>query len=322
MVAPPEHPGDTPGDYRELGYSGTEGAGVAGNGSLAIPRVSRDHAGFYLCQASNGIGPGLSKLIRLTVHAGPQVSVKTRQESVRRGESVTLRCEAEGDAPLDLSWRARDSRVDPNYDVRYTIDNQKVSGRVISELRITQANHIDRGDYMCVATNAYGHARANINLLVQEPPNFPRNLHVAEQGSRSLLLAWSSPSSEQDPAHASSPITNYIVQYKEAQEPSWLSIRRHLGRQAWRQARRGLPRSFRASIGTRRVLRVAINRSASRPDRVLDLAHLAMRFHDTAIPFDAMEMSRSPDRACRDVAACLETERRVSGACTAPRDFD
>lgn len=88
---------------------------------------------------------------------------------------------------------------------------------MISELRIIQANHIDRGDYMCVATNAYGHAMATINLLVQEPPNFPRNLHIAEQGSRSLLLAWSSPSSEQDPAHASSPITNYIVQYKEAQ---------------------------------------------------------------------------------------------------------
>ena len=65
---PPKHPGDTPGDYRELGYSGTEGVGVAGNGSLVISRVSRDHAGFYLCQASNGIGPGLSKLIRLTVH--------------------------------------------------------------------------------------------------------------------------------------------------------------------------------------------------------------------------------------------------------------
>ncbi|XP_015431460.1 PREDICTED: Down syndrome cell adhesion molecule-like protein Dscam2 [Dufourea novaeangliae] len=210
--------GETPGDYRELGYSGTEGAGVAENGSLVIPRVSRDHSGFYLCQASNGIGPGLSKLIRLTVHAGPQVSVKTRQESVRRGESVTLRCEAEGDAPLDLSWRARDSRVDPTYDVRYTIDNQKLSGRLMSELRIVQANNVDRGDYVCVASNAYGHARAAIHLLVQEPPNFPRNLHVAEQGSRSLLLAWSSPSSEQDPAHASSPITNYIVQYKEAQD--------------------------------------------------------------------------------------------------------
>ncbi|XP_014485965.1 PREDICTED: Down syndrome cell adhesion molecule-like protein Dscam2 isoform X3 [Dinoponera quadriceps] len=211
--------GETPGDYRELGYGGTEGAGMARNGSLVIPRVSRDHAGFYLCQASNGIGPGLSKLIRLTVHAGPQVTVRTRQESVRRGESAILRCEAEGDAPLDLSWRARDSKIDPNYDVRYAVDNTvDASGRVTTELRIVQASHMDRGDYVCVAANAYGHAKATIHLLVQEPPDFPRNLHVAEQGSRSILLAWSSPASDRDASHASSPITNYIVQYKEAQD--------------------------------------------------------------------------------------------------------
>lgn len=65
---PLERSGGTPGDYRELGYSGTEGVGVAENGSLVIPKVSREHSGFYLCQASNGNGPGLSKLIRLTVH--------------------------------------------------------------------------------------------------------------------------------------------------------------------------------------------------------------------------------------------------------------
>ncbi|XP_032663874.1 Down syndrome cell adhesion molecule-like protein Dscam2 isoform X4 [Odontomachus brunneus] len=230
--------GETPGDsgYRELGYGGTEGTGVARNGSLVIPRVSRDHAGFYICQASNGIGPGLSKLIRLTVHAGPQVTVRTRQESVRRGESVVLRCEAEGDAPLDLSWRARDSKIDPNYDVsglkryrstrppllgssRYAVDNTAdTSGRFTTELRIVQASHMDRGDYVCVAANAYGHAKATIHLLVQEPPDFPRNLHVAEQGSRSILLAWSSPASDRDSSHTSSPIANYIVQYKEAQD--------------------------------------------------------------------------------------------------------
>ncbi|XP_036147341.1 Down syndrome cell adhesion molecule-like protein Dscam2 isoform X4 [Monomorium pharaonis] len=212
--------GETPtgGDYRELGY-GTESAGVARNGSLVIPRVSRDHAGFYLCQASNGIGPGLSKLIRLTVHAGPQVTVRTRQESVRRGESVILRCEAEGDAPLDLSWRVRDSKIDPNYDVRYAVDNTAdASGRVTTELRIIQASHMDRGDYVCVAANAYGRDKATIHLLVQEPPDFPRNLHVAEHGSRSILLAWSSPATDRDASHVSSPITNYIVQYKEAQD--------------------------------------------------------------------------------------------------------
>ena len=58
----------------------------------------------------------------LLATAGPQVTVRTRQESVRRGESVILRCEAEGDAPLDLSWRVRDSKIDPNYDVRFVLE--------------------------------------------------------------------------------------------------------------------------------------------------------------------------------------------------------
>lgn len=38
------------------------------NGTLVILNVTRDHEGNFLCQANNGIGGGLSKLIRLTVH--------------------------------------------------------------------------------------------------------------------------------------------------------------------------------------------------------------------------------------------------------------
>ncbi|XP_066603211.1 cell adhesion molecule Dscam2-like isoform X2 [Prorops nasuta] len=210
--------GETPGDYRELGYSSTEGIGVVANGTLVISRVSRDNAGFYLCQASNGIGPGLSKLIRLTVHAGPRVSVRSRQETVRRGGSVTLHCEAEGDTPLDLSWRARGSRIDPNYDVRYSLQNSATPRGMMSELRISQADHVDHGEYFCNAGNAYGHDKASVNLLVQEPPNFPRNVHVAEQGSRSILIAWNSPMSESDSSHSNPPVTSYIIQYKEAQD--------------------------------------------------------------------------------------------------------
>jgi hypothetical protein len=98
------------------------------------------------------------------------------------------------------------------------VDNTvDASGRVTTELRIVQTSHMDRGDYVCVAANAYGHDKASIHLLVQEPPDFPRNLHVAEQGSRSIRLAWSSPATDRNPSHASSPITKYIVQYKEAQ---------------------------------------------------------------------------------------------------------
>ena len=46
------------------------------------------------------------------------MTVRSREESVRRGERVTLRCEAEGDAPLDLSWRTRGNTVGSTYDDR------------------------------------------------------------------------------------------------------------------------------------------------------------------------------------------------------------
>lgn len=50
---------------------------------------------------------------------GPKVKVRARQEIVRRGDRITLRCEAEGDQPLDVSWRTRGSKIEPDYDIRY-----------------------------------------------------------------------------------------------------------------------------------------------------------------------------------------------------------
>lgn len=41
---------------------------VYANGSLFIKDSTEEDSGFYLCQASNSIGPGLSKVIRLQVH--------------------------------------------------------------------------------------------------------------------------------------------------------------------------------------------------------------------------------------------------------------
>lgn len=38
------------------------------NGSLMIREAEQTDAGFYLCQATNGIGSGLSKVVELTVH--------------------------------------------------------------------------------------------------------------------------------------------------------------------------------------------------------------------------------------------------------------
>lgn len=155
--------------------------------------------------------------------------IRNKQMSVRRGDRITLRCEADGDQPLDISWRIRGNRMDFTYDMRYHLKNSPLTKGVVSELTIIQSTLTDRGEYLCVATNAYGHDHAALYLEVQEPPSFPKNLRVAELGSRSLRLEWQpndvAEFSEHNVAggggsetiHAQ-PISSYILQYKETQD--------------------------------------------------------------------------------------------------------
>lgn len=60
--------GELSDEYRDLSFSKADGIDTYSNGSLHIQNVSQAHEGFFLCQAKNEIGAGLSKLIRLTVH--------------------------------------------------------------------------------------------------------------------------------------------------------------------------------------------------------------------------------------------------------------
>lgn len=38
------------------------------NGTLAVGRAERHHEGRYLCEANNGVGAGLSKVVDLSVN--------------------------------------------------------------------------------------------------------------------------------------------------------------------------------------------------------------------------------------------------------------
>lgn len=60
--------GEPSDEYRDLTYSKSEGIETYANGTLYIPSVTQSHGGYFLCQAKNEIGAGLSKLIRLTIN--------------------------------------------------------------------------------------------------------------------------------------------------------------------------------------------------------------------------------------------------------------
>lgn len=213
--------GEQSGDYRELSYKdASSGIESFNNGTLLIHNVTREHEGFFLCEANNKIGAALSKLIRLTVHIGPHVIIRSKQVSVRRSERVTLRCEADGDKPLEITWRFKNGQIiGKSYDVRYEIKRNDLSKGALSELTILQTVLSDRGEYSCVATNQFGHDHSVIHLQVQEPPTAPQNIHVKELGSRSVTLLWNGPDKYDITGYTDSqPVTRYIIQHKESQE--------------------------------------------------------------------------------------------------------
>lgn len=146
---------------------------------------------------------------------------------VVKGEQAHLQCTAMGDTPIEIMWKMGDQHIPDSSDQRYTIREQLMVGSMVSELGIAGTVRQDTGVFSCTASNAYGQDSMNIQLIVQEIPEPPRNIRITDQQSRSIGLSWTQPYA------GNSAITNYIVQYKPGPGTCncfWLYfIRKHLG---------------------------------------------------------------------------------------------
>ncbi|KAK7068698.1 hypothetical protein SK128_024054 [Halocaridina rubra] len=199
--------GRTPGDYRDLGVDNPN-VKVTDDGTLQIGNIQKSHEGYYLCEANNGIGAGLSTVIYVRVQAPPQFKIHNRNQTARRGEDAVLECEAEGETPIGILWSKNKLNVDQATELRYTIREEMRGGGVHSSLSIKTTDRSDSAIYTCVATNAFGSADTNINLIIQEHPEQPNSLKVLDKSGRSVELSWT------PPYDGNSPITRYIVEYK------------------------------------------------------------------------------------------------------------
>ncbi|XP_076306896.1 cell adhesion molecule Dscam1-like isoform X7 [Tachypleus tridentatus] len=163
--------------------------------SLIIPKSTVEDQGRYRCEA-----------------VPARFEEKFSVETVRRGETASLKCEVIGDLPLEITW-AKDKR---NLEIkeldRYERFETTVEKGLTSEVMIRSTDRNDGALYTCFAKNDYGRDERNIKLVIVEVPARPLDVRVQEIWSRSATISWSVPYS------GNSPITKFIVQYWQEKE--------------------------------------------------------------------------------------------------------
>ncbi|XP_062273055.1 hemicentin-1 [Scomber scombrus] len=167
---------------------------VFANGTLAIASTQRSDAGLYTCTAKNLAGRA-SHDIRLLIQVPPMIPPAQTELSVIQGFQALLPCAAQGSPEPRVSWE-KDGAIVPNRPGKFTVLRS-------GELIIERAELGDAGVFTCVATNAAGSVRQDINLSINMRPVFKElpgdvtlnkgqslALSCHAQGTPSPVISW------------------------------------------------------------------------------------------------------------------------------------
>nr|XP_041633223.1 Down syndrome cell adhesion molecule-like protein Dscam2 isoform X1 [Drosophila kikkawai] len=233
---------------------------LLGNGSLLLQHVKEDREGFYLCQANNGIGTGIGKVIQLKVNSSPYFSSTSRSVMVKKGDTALLQCAVSGDKPINIVWmRSGKNTLNPSTNYKISVKQEATPDGVSAELQIRTVDATDSGPYFCRASNLYGNDQQLVQLQVQEPPLPPSVLEAAMISSRSVNLKW------QPKSLGTGDVTKYLVEFREAD----LFPSAALFVEQWQQIEVKDPPTFNAMVenlkpATRYAFRVIAEGSAGR----------------------------------------------------------
>ncbi|RWS31327.1 cell adhesion molecule-like protein [Leptotrombidium deliense] len=182
------------------------------NGSLLINQIVNGDEGQFMCQASNGVNPSLSKVITLKVNSPPRFAEKFVSNVVHKNSPLRLQCNASGNAPISYHWKKDDLSLQQTLDAgRYKITTNRNS----SILLIESLSRLDSTLFTCKATNTYGVDEISFRIIVQETPEAPFNVNLQGANSNSVTISWS------QPYNGNSPLLEYIIEYKLSDEIAW-----------------------------------------------------------------------------------------------------
>uniref|UniRef100_A0A336MP28 CSON014731 protein n=1 Tax=Culicoides sonorensis TaxID=179676 RepID=A0A336MP28_CULSO len=150
----------------QIGYLHVVVSDVEGE-VLEMKKVSRLEMGAYLCIASNGVPPSLSKRIKLDVEFPPLLWVPQHLVGIPMSYNITLNCSIEIH-PTSLYYWTRDNGSE------HIVDSEKYKTEFVNNLRSTykfemrltiiNVKQDDYGLYRCYIKNLKGEADGVVRL--------------------------------------------------------------------------------------------------------------------------------------------------------------
>ncbi|XP_022703484.1 Down syndrome cell adhesion molecule-like protein Dscam2 [Varroa jacobsoni] len=187
---------------------------VHANGSLIFRSVFADtDAGFYRCEARNGVGLPKKMTTELRVERGPQFSEIYQTISVERGAHLTAFAHLAITGNQAIKTKFFYERNFQTFICEPQRCKLTINGSNAVNLTIKETRREDSALYTFKAQNGFGDDHTYINVIVQEPPESPRELAVYEVFGRNATLRWNQPLFD-----GNSAISSYIIQYKPHME--------------------------------------------------------------------------------------------------------
>ncbi|XP_019867358.1 neurotrimin-like [Aethina tumida] len=137
---------------------------------LNITRVSRQQMGPYLCIASNGIPPSVSKRIMLIVHFPPMIWIQNQLVGAYEGQQITLDCYSEAFPKSINYWTTDKGEIVPQsgkFEPSYVTNGYKIH----MKLTIKSISPDDYGNYKCVSKNSLGETDGTIQTFSVPKPS-------------------------------------------------------------------------------------------------------------------------------------------------------
>jgi neurotrimin len=138
---------------------------------LNLTRISRTEMGAYLCIASNGVPPSVSKRIIVDVEFSPMIWVPNQLVGAPAGTDVTIDCHTEAYPRAISYWVYDNVMLLPTK--KYGTETAENSYRAHMKLSVRNLQPGDFGNYRCISKNSLGETEGSIRLYEIPMPSTP-----------------------------------------------------------------------------------------------------------------------------------------------------